>query len=234
MPLALTIRDLPAAERPRERLMTHGADKLAAQELLAVVLGRGVAGNSVTAIAHELLKRFGSLQGVVSASLEELQDITGLGPAKAVQLKACLEIARRVIQEEGVAEKGRQTAAQLTNPSALAQLVRSLVRETNKEHLFVICGDSRARVVGIDLIAVGTVNSSVAHPREIFEKALDRHATAIVVSHNHPSGDTEPSAADKLLTAQLASAGRIMGITLLDHVIVTQTSFYSFREHGLV
>ena len=230
----LTVRDLPVHERPRERLIAHGAESLSSQELIAVVLGRGVAGRSVTAIAQELLADFGSLEGVVSAPLEKLQALSGLGPAKALQLKACLEIARRVIAEEALVEKDRNSSAAVASPEDIARLVRPLIRNWQKEHFIVISFDNRNRVLGVDLVGIGTLNTNLVHPRETFDVAISRHAACIAVSHNHPSGDPQPSEADVVVTKRLNEAGSIMGIELLDHVVISKTHAYSFRENGML
>lgn len=231
---SFTVSDLPVDERPRERLMKYGAESVSAQELIAILLGRGTVGRSVMVIAQDLLAKFGSLEGVVSASLEELQTIDGLGPAKALQLQACLEIARRVIADEALSETERNGASAVAAPEDIARLVKPLVRNWEKEHFFVVSFDNRNRVLGVDLVGVGTLNSSLVHPRETFSVAINRHAACIAVSHNHPSGDPNPSEADQVVTKRLKEAGELMGIALLDHVIISKTYLYSFKENGLV
>lgn len=226
--------DLPLEERPRERLVLQGPQAVSSQELLAVLLGRGTAGLSVLDIAQALLARFGSLSGVVNASLEELQEIDGLGPAKAVQLKACLEIAHRVMQEDLKGEDERNESKAVASPDDIFKLIRPKVRNLQKEHFYVISFDNRNRVLGVDEVAVGTINSSIVHPRETFDVAIKRKATHIAVSHNHPSGDPQPSEADLLVTKRLAEAGKLMGIQLLDHVIISRSGVYSFKENGLI
>lgn len=234
MAQSFTVHDLPLNERPRERLMKHGADAISAQELIAVVLGRGVSGQSVMAIAQKLLVSFGSLEGVVNASFEQLQSIRGLGPAKAAQLKACLEIVRRVAAEEIKIETDRNAVKPVASPNDVAQLVWPKVRDYQKEHLFVISFDNRNRVLGIDLISVGTLNASLVHPRETFNAAMARNAASIIVCHNHPSGDPHPSEADLTVTKRLVEAGVIMGVQLLDHVIICKTAAFSFKENNLL
>lgn len=227
-----TVQDLPLEERPRERLVKYGAEHISAQELIAIVLGRGTAGRSVLAISQDLLKVFGSLEGVVSASLAQLQAIAGLGPAKALQLKACLEIARRVIKDEALSEVERNKEDAIAAPEDIGRLVKPLIRSWEKEHFFVVSFDNRNRVLGVDLVGVGTLNANLVHPRETFQVAINRHAAAIAVSHNHPSGDPQPSGADLEVTKRLEEAGQLMGIQLLDHVIISKTHLYSFRENG--
>lgn len=228
----LTVRDLPVAERPRERF-ARGVE-VSAPELLAIVLGSGMNGLSVMTLAQNLLKEFGSLEGVVTASLAELQTIRGLGPAKALQLKACLEIARKVIYDEALQEKKRTNSPGIAQPEDIAGVVRPLIRTWTKEHFFVVSFDNRNRVLGVDLVGIGTLNANLVHPRETFEIAIQRHAASIAVSHNHPSGDPNPSAADIEVTKRLVEAGTIIGIGLLDHVIISKAEFYSFRQQNLI
>ena len=231
---SFTVHDMPIEERPRERLKRLGSDAVSAQELLAVVLGRGVAGQSVITLAQELLTRFGSLRGVIDASLEQLQEVRGLGPAKALQLKACLEISRRVIKEGVEKEEKRNESKAVASAQDVFEVVSPLVSDFNKESFFVVSFDNRNRVLGADKVAVGTVNASLVHPRETFDVAIRRNATHIAVAHNHPSGDPQPSEADIVVTKRLVEAGKLMGIQLLDHVIFSKTQVYSFKENGLV
>lgn len=231
---SFTVRDMPVEERPRERLARLGPEAVSAQELLAVVLGRGVVGQSVMNLAQELLSKFGSLRGVVDASLEQLQEVTGLGPAKALQLKACLEIARRVVKEDVKKEETRNRSKAVASAQDVFEVVSPLVGNYKKENFFVVSFDNRNRVLGVDRVAVGTVNANLVHPRETFEVAIRRNAAHIAVAHNHPSGDPQPSESDIVVTKRLAEAGKLMGIQLLDHVIFSKTNVYSFKENGLV
>ena len=225
---SFTVQDLPVEERPRERLVKYGAEHISAQELLAVVLGRGTAGISVMTLSQNLL------EAIVSSPLEALQNIKGLGPAKALQLKACLEIARRVIHEETTKEHTRNTSKSIIRPEDIGRAIRPLIRNWQKEHFFVISFDTRTRTLATDLIGVGTLNANLVHPREIFEIAIQKHAACIAVSHNHPSGDPTPSETDIAVTNQIKEAGKLMGITLLDHVIISKTHLYSFQENGVL
>ncbi len=231
---SFTVHDLPLDERPRERFVKHGAHSLSAQELLAVILGRGVRGQSVMAIAQELVAKFQSLEKMVNASLEDLCTIKGLGLAKAMQLKACLEVAARVAETQLRQAEAHQHSSSLAAPEDIFRLVLPLLGTSHKEHVILISFDNRNRVLGTDIVAVGTLNTNLVHPREVFETAIRHHAASVVISHNHPSGDPNPSEADLAVTKRLAEAGKIMGIELLDHVIISTTSFYSFRENNLL
>jgi DNA repair protein RadC len=224
-----TMHDTPAQERPRERLMRYGADKLSAEELLAVIISRGTSGMPVREIAQTLMNQFGSLGAVGDATIEELKRVPGIGPAKACQIKAAVELARR-FQEE-LAPKERD---ELTDVEAIARLIRPRIVERRKECFFAILLDSRNRLIRADPVSVGSLDTTLAHPRDVFDAAVHDHAPAIIVVHNHPSGDPTPSEDDVRLTRRLAEAGKIIGIKLLDHVIVAGDKHYSFRNHALL
>ncbi len=224
-----TMRDTPLSERPRERLVRYGADKLSGEELLAILISRGTAGVPVKDIAHELMVRFGSVAAIAEATVEELKQIPGIGTAKACQLKAAFELARRSQEADGVSER-----KELTNPEAVVRLVNPLLAERKKESFFTVLLDARNRHIRTEKISVGSLDATVAHPREVFNPAVHDHAAAIIVVHNHPSGDPTPSGEDIQLTHRIAEAGKVLGIKLLDHVIIAGNNYYSFRSHGLV
>jgi DNA repair protein RadC len=234
MKQSFTVRDLPQQERPRERLQILGAEALSAQELLAVVLGRGVQGESVATCAQNLLARFGSLQGIVQASLEELQEIKGIGLAKATQLKACTEIARRLHNTNTQHENMKRNSRAAISPEEVYRLVNPKIRNYAKEHFLVLCFDVHSKLLGVDVISIGTLTASLVHPRETFDTAIRRHASHIIIAHNHPSNDTEPSTNDIELTRRLVEAGNILDIRVLDHVIIGKDTFLSFKEQQLL
>jgi len=231
MKKSFTIHDLPASERPRERLQKFGSAALSAQELLALILGRGVNGESVMMTAQKLLSYFGSLEAIMNASLEDLQNIKGLGAAKASQIKACFEIARRVYSSD-VLPKSKNKP--IISPRDVYKLVKSKIVHYAKEHFVVLSFDARNKFLGMDTITVGTLNANLVHPRETFESAIRHHAAQVIVAHNHPSGDPEPSKDDLEITKRIVEAGKIMGIDVLDHVIITKTRVFSFKQKGLI
>ena len=224
-----TLRDLPSRERPRERLVEFGEEALSSVELLALILGKGTAGESVMMLSQKLLSRFGSLKGITEASLEDLLSIKGLGLAKAAQIKAVAEIARRVSFED--LKKPRSI---ILKPKDVFKLVKTKLKNYQKEQFFVISLDSRNGFIGIDKISVGTLNANLVHPRETFEAAIYRHAAQIIIIHNHPSGALEPSEDDLLITKKLIASGKILGIEVVDHIIVSKNGFFSFKEKGFI
>jgi DNA repair protein RadC len=230
---SFTVRDLPEEERPRERLASLGAEALSLHELLAILLGRGIAGESVLMTAQHIIAHFSSLHELSEASLEDLQKVKGLGFAKACQIKACLELGRRLSQSK--TKKENVVRLRLKDKSSPAEAVYALVRKTiikhAKEHFVVVSLDTRNKILGIDTVFVGTLNSSIVHPRETFEVAIRRHAAGIVVAHNHPSGDPEPSDEDIKVTNLLLEAGKVMGIDMHDHLVLGKESYFSFRDN---
>jgi DNA repair protein RadC len=225
---SFTVRDMPREERPRERLQALGAGALSAQELLAIVIGRGVAGKPVTAIAQELIWRFGSVGGVSEATIEELSRIKGLGNAKAIQLKACFELAKRMELASDVED------FTITSPQSVVKAVRARIKDKAKEHFMLIILNTRNKVTSINNVSVGTLNASLVHPREVFRDAIRQSASSVVLAHNHPSGDETPSEEDLKITKRLVEAGKIIGIEVLDHIIIGKDGFCSFKEKGLI
>jgi DNA repair protein RadC len=227
MEKSFTIHDLPQEERPRERLVRFGEQALSAQELLQLILGRGIAGESVTITAQKLLAQFGSLQKLSEASIEELSLIKGIGLAKATQIKAVFEIGRR-LSTQIPSYKSKE----LMNPEKVAKLVRSKLKDYSKEHFYLIPLDSRNW--SINEVSLGSLNASIVHPRETFAEAIKSKAASVIIAHNHPSGDPEPSEGDLEITKRLVEAGKVLDIEVLDHVIVTKETFLSMKEKGIL
>jgi len=225
---SFTLHDLPVTERPRERLQRFGAEALSAQEILALILGRGIAGESVTMTAQRLLSKFGNLRGIAGASLEELAEIRGIGLAKASQIKAAFELANRV---EGQPETGKRQVVK--NPVEVVGVVKGRLKGKKKEHFLVVLLDTRNKVIKVSEVSVGSLDTSVVHPREVFKEAISASAASVIFVHNHPSGDTEASEEDVELSKRLAEVGEIMGIDVLDHIIVTDNDYLSLKGMGL-
>ena len=215
------IRDLPLSERPREKLCRQGPKALSDRELLAVVLGQGTRKRGVLWLADEILKK---LDGTAQVTPECLQEIEGVGPARAMKICAALEFARRRIRPEGV-------------KVVLAVDALPLVRhyaDRKQEHFLCISLNGANEVIATRVVSVGLVNRTQVHPREVFADPIADRAVSVIVAHNHPSGTPAPSSQDVEVTRRLKAAGDILGISLIDHIIFTRNSYYSFQEHNKV
>ncbi|MEA2020805.1 MAG: DNA repair protein RadC [Patescibacteria group bacterium] len=223
-----TLHDLPAKERPRERLQELGAENLSTQELLALIIEKGREGQNVLQIAQNLLSRFGNLQNIKKASLKELQKVNGIGFATACKIKAALRLGERSTNYS------RNIGKKIENPRDIFNALKTKIGDKKKEHFTLVCLNARNYILSIETISIGTLDSSLAHPREIFLPAIKNSAASVIIAHNHPSGDPTPSKNDKDLTQRLCKAGKILGIKIADHVIVTQEDFLSFVEEGFL
>ena len=232
MTLPSRIKDLPHRERPRERLAELGADALADAELIAILLRTGLRGQSAVEVGRALIRRFGSLGELARATLKELQEIRGVGRDKAIALKAAFTLARRMAAEI-------QTAAPLLDqPEAVAALLREECRPYTVEHFYALLLDTRRRLLRKEVLARGTLDAAIVHPRDVFRHAVAANASAVVLVHNHPSGDPTPSKADITVTRDLIRAGQLLKIEVLDHVILGRRTnerkrdYFSLKEHG--
>ncbi|MFZ5768718.1 MAG: RadC family protein [Bacillota bacterium] len=221
------MRDLPPDDRPREKLMRHGAEVLSTSELLAVVLGSGSEGQSALSLARSLLEEAGgTLSGLATLSVQDLMRWHGMGPAKVARVRATVELARRLWAEEA----GSRPVVH--NAEDLAALVVPRLRYLDREHLLVVMLDASNRVVGVETVSVGDLTSSIAHPREVFKPCIRRNAAAVALAHNHPSGDPRPSEDDVQVTQRMIAAGKLLGIEVLDHVILSDHGYISLRQAG--
>jgi DNA repair protein RadC len=221
------IKDLPAQERPRERLARVGEGALSTAELLAIILRVGVGGESALALARRLLSTYDGLPGLARASFAELRAERGLGNAKTAQLKAALELGRRMLLATP------EDRFVVRSPSDVAQILMAEMAHLEQEHFQVLYLDTRNRLLGSETVYVGSLNASHIRVAEVFRDAVKRNCAAIIVAHNHPSGDPSPSPEDVEVTRQLTAAGNLLSIELLDHLIIGQQRFVSLRERGL-
>jgi DNA repair protein RadC len=223
----LTIKDLPRDIRPRERLLAAGPNALSNSELLAIILGTGNRQESALNLAGRLLSPFG-LRFLVEASIEELSAIKGIGEAKATQIKAALELGKRM------AAGGGEARASVCSPQDAGNLVMEDMRYLDRESFRVILLDTKNHVLGIETVSLGSLNASIVHPRELFRHAIRRSAAAVILVHNHPSGDPTPSREDLEITRKIHEAGQLLGIEVLDHLVIGDNRFVSFKEKGLI
>tara|TARA_R110001599_G_scaffold64023_3_gene178922 strand:+ start:542338 stop:543012 length:675 start_codon:yes stop_codon:yes gene_type:complete len=222
----MAITDWPEEQRPRERLIKHGASALSDAELLAVFLRVGVTGKSAVDLGRDMISHFGSLNDLFSASLTEFSAINGLGTAKYAQLQAVLELAKRSLAEE------LQAGVTLDSPQAVKQYLRLLLGSKAYESFAVLFLDVKNRLITCEELFRGTLTHASVYPREVVKSALHHNAASIILSHNHPSGTAEPSNADHALTQALKQALALVDVRVLDHFIVGGKDVYSFAEHG--
>jgi DNA repair protein RadC len=226
---ALSIRELPRSERPRERLKNLGAQTLSTAELLAILIGSGGAGRSALSVGQEVLAQSeGSLRRIAARPVASLTSIRGVGTARAVAIHAALELGRRMASE------AREEGAPLRSPREVFAAFAPRLEDLSVEEFHVAVLDSQHRLERDITITRGILNSSLVHPREVFREAIAERAAAIILVHNHPSGDPTPSPDDRLVTEQLVAAGRLLDIPVHDHVIVGRGRYLSFAEAGLL
>ncbi|NLI14600.1 MAG: DNA repair protein RadC [Peptococcaceae bacterium] len=223
-----TMKDLPEDMRPRERLAKEGADALSEVELLAILLGTGSRQATALDLAALIMAHFKSLRSLLGSTIEELSGIKGVGPAKACQIKAALEFARRISQ---YSDSPRPV---IKSPEDAANLLMEEMRHFDREHFRAVLLNTKNQVIGTDKVSVGTLNSSAVHPRELFRNAIKRSAASVILVHNHPSGDPTPSREDLDITERLREAGKIIGIEVLDHIIIGDNRFISFKAKGFI
>jgi DNA repair protein RadC len=222
----MAIKDWPAQQRPRERLIKEGAAALSDAELLAVFLRVGVAGKSAVELGRDLLAHFGSIHRMFAAPLPVLAGIHGMGPAKYAQLQAVMELARRAIAEH------MQEGSTLASPDAARTYLRMSIGRQNHESFVVLFLDVKNRLIASEEMSRGTLTHTSVHPREIVKAALRHNAASVILAHNHPSGVAEPSTADMQLTRALMQALALVDVRVVDHFVIAGPHVHSFAEHG--
>ena len=225
---ALRIQDMPLDDRPRERLERHGPESLTTPELLAILFRTGTAQRNAVQLAEALFRELGGLSGLAVSSLEELSCVNGVGRVKAIEVKAAIELGKRL------SATNEDVKPMVRTPEDVAKLMMADLRYETREHLYALLLDTRNQVRHRRLISTGTLTESLIHPREVFREAIRFSAASLVLVHNHPSGDPTPSDADVAATKRLAEAGKIIGIDLLDHVVIGDGKWASLKQRGLM
>src|SRR3989344_1935718 len=219
----MRIQDIYKGDRPREKLLKLGADKLMDYELLAIVISSGTRNKNAIELSKILLRNR-EVSSLNSLEIEDLLKIKGIGKAIASKILSVLELAKRVKdKKEIIIYSPKEIASELKN-----------IKNIKKEYFYLFCLDSRNKVIKKELVSVGTLNSSLVHPREVFEPAIRNLSAQLVIAHNHPSGDINPSEEDLNITAKLVKAGELLGINILDHIVIAKDNYFSFKENNLL
>ena len=225
----LTVKDLPPDDRPREKLLLRGSQNLSDAELVAILLRTGKKGKSVIEIAREIINKEGNLAVLATRTVASLKKIDGIGDDKAATLAAAFELSRRILsQAKSLSNK------KITSPQDIAEFFIPLLRDEIKEKFIVVCLNSSNKITSYETISVGNLNSSVVHPREVFKVAIDNSSANIILIHNHPSGNPEPSNEDIRITKKIVEAGKILDILVFDHLIIAAETYTSFVEKRLI
>jgi DNA repair protein RadC len=220
------IKDLPKDERPREKLIKKGSNTLKLEELLAILLRTGTKNKNVLKLAKDILSRYNQ-EKLKNITYEELRNIYGVGSTKAVQILAAIEIGRRFFKPK------EEKEIYIHSPKDVLKQTSHL-KENKKENFVVLYLDARNKLILKETVSIGTINASLVHPREVFEPAIKELAVQIILVHNHPSGDPEPSEDDLAMTKRLVEAGKILGIDVIDHIIISKSKFFSFKDRRLI
>jgi len=222
-----TIKELPQEERPRERLIRHGAGILSNAELLAILLRTGTKDESAISLAHRILIQEQGLRYLVDSDVDQLSSINGIGQAKAAQIKAAIELGKRLAAFELGVDKPVKC------PQDVADLLMEDMRYLKKEHMKLVLLNIKCNLISVEEISIGSLNASIVHPREVFNPAIRKSSASMIMVHNHPSGDPSPSSEDTAITARIAEAGKLIGIELVDHIIIGDGRYVSMKEKGL-
>jgi DNA repair protein RadC len=224
----MTMKEMPIEDRPREKLQRLGPSILSTAELLAILLRTGTKTESAVTLAQRLLNHFGSLPELQASSVDELSGVKGIGLAKAAEIKAALELANRLAVSKG------ESRPVIYSPEDIAKLLMTEMRWLQKEYFKILLLNTKNQVLASPIISVGSLNASIVHPREVFKEAIRCSAAAIILVHNHPSGDPSPSVEDISITKRLSEVGKLMDIAVLDHVIIGDGKYVSLKEKGIL
>jgi DNA repair protein RadC len=216
------IKDLYKNDRPREKLIKKGASALKKEELIAILLRTGMKGQNALQMAKRIVKNYNEKK-LLNATYQELKNIHGVGSTKAVQILAALEIGKRLYKEK------EKSDVYINSPEDVVEEVKE-IRESKKEHFVALYLNARKKLIHKEVISIGILDASLVHPREVFEPAVRELASQVIIVHNHPSGDSNPSEEDKEITDRIKEAGRLLGIELADHIIITKKDYFSFSD----
>ena len=224
-----TVKELPLDDRPREKLLLRGSQNLSDAELVAILLRTGKKGKSVLEISRELISNEGNLAKLATRTVDSLQKVSGIGKDKAATLEAAFELSRRILSQAKWFSNQK-----VTSPQEIAEIFIPMLRDDTKERFIVVCLNSSNKIIKHETISIGNLNSSVVHPREIFKVAIDCSSASIILIHNHPSGNPEPSNEDIRITKKVVESGKILDIPVFDHLIIAGDTFTSFVEKRLI
>lgn len=230
MEMHMSMKDLPEFERPYEKLEYFGSEVLSDAELLAIIFRTGSKNIRAVELAQKLLslEKEEGLYGLYQYSLEELMNINGIGKVKAIQIKAVLELSKRISKRQGILKY------RINSPNSIASIYMEEMRYLKQEYFKIVLLDTKNQIICDEDVTKGSINSSIVHPREVFKYAIKKSATNIIMLHNHPSGDPSPSKEDIQVTKRLTEAGELMGISILDHIIIGDGSYVSLKEKGII
>jgi len=224
----MAITDWPEGERPREKLLKSGVASLSDAELIAIFLRVGVTGKSAVDLARDLLKQFGSLNGIFSASLAEVNTVHGMGESKFCQLQAIFEMSRRALSEE-IVERNI-----LSSPTKVSDYLKLKLGQLSREVFMVLFVDAQHRMIADEILFSGTLTQTSVYPREVVKRALHYNAASVIFAHNHPSGEVAPSLADQALTITLKNALNLVDVSVIDHIVIAGNQSFSFADHGML
>jgi DNA repair protein RadC len=225
----MKVKELPLEDRPREKLLLRGPHNLSDAELIAILLRTGKKGQSVVSIAQEIISKEKNLVSLASKTPAALQNIGGIGKDKSATLSAAFEIARRILQQQKYLSNKK-----ISTPKDIAEEFIPLLLNETKEQFIVVCLNTANKIIRKEVISIGNLNSSIVHPREVFKVAVENNAASIILIHNHPSGNPEPSKEDISITKKLVEAGKIMDIMIVDHIIIAGNSYTSFVDRRII
>lgn len=221
------IKEMPRHLRPRERSVEVGINNLSDQEVLAIIIRSGYREHTAIDVSMNLLQRHGSLKNISQLTVEELCKTKGIGKDKGIMLKAAFEIGKRSKQE-------KMDKKQILSSKDASIVLEDNLRGLNKEHFIILMLNTKNFLLGVETVSIGSLNSSIVHPRELFKSAINKSAAAIILAHNHPSGDATPSKEDIEVTKRIISGGQLLGIDVIDHIIIGDNSYYSFKEEKMI